>query len=342
MLQLRNLSCIAVVAAAAVLTPPLKAAAEDTLKVTVVHRGAWETAAPHLGQQAGIFKKHGIVLDLTYAQADQDAELPVISGSADVGVGVELMDVLRAYADKDAPLRVIGANMTGSANYWYVAAASPIQKAKDIGRGTIAYSKGGTAGQYDVFDFMDRNRLKARPVLTSGEAAAFDQVMAGKIDVGWATPPFGLEALEQDRIRVVAKANEIPKIRDKTVSVMIAAADALQKRGDVLGRFLQAYRETVEWMYSDPAAPKAYAEFAGMPEALARRMRDEFFTKDMLSTDKIAGLSVIAKDATKSRYIRASMSRRELAELVQVPSSDRARASAKSGGWFRLLAPRSP
>ena len=70
----------------------------------------------------------------------------------------------------------------------------------------------------------------------------------------------------------------------------------------------------------------------------ATRLRDEFFAKDMLTPDKIVGLSVIAKDATKSRYIRASMSRRELAELVQVPSSDRSRASAKSGGWFRLLA----
>jgi NitT/TauT family transport system substrate-binding protein len=339
--QLRYLSCI-VVAAAAVLTPTLKASAEDSLKVTVAHRGSWETAAPHLGQEAGIFKKHGIVLDLTYAQADQDAEMPVISGSADVGVGVGLVDALRAYADKDAPLRIIGANMTGSANYWYVAAASPIEKIKDISRRSIAYSKGGTSGQYDVFDLMDRYRLKARPVLTSGETAAFDQVMSGKIDVGWATPPFAVDALEQDRIRIVAKANDIPKIRDKTVSVMIANADTLQKRGDVLGRFLQAYRETIEWMYSDPAAPKAYAELAGMSEALARRLRDEFFTKEMVSPDKIVGLSVIAKDAAKSRSIRTSMSRRQLAELVQVPSSDRTRASAKSGGWFRLLAPRSP
>src|SRR5262245_19753136 len=33
--------------------------------------------------------------------------------------------------------------------------------------------------------------------------------------------------------------------------------------------------------------PRAYAEFADMPEGRARRLRDEFFTKDMLSPDKI-------------------------------------------------------
>jgi NMT1/THI5 like len=117
------------------------------------------------------------VLDLTYTDED--------TGNADVGVGIGVMDVLRAYTGKDPSLRIIGANMTGSANYWYVAATSPIKKVKDISFRSIAYSK---ADQYDMFDFLDRFGLKARPVLTSGETAAFDQVMAGKIDVGWATP----------------------------------------------------------------------------------------------------------------------------------------------------------
>src|SRR5262245_63884731 len=224
--MLKNLSR-AVLAAAAMLTPGLQASAEDALKVTVAHRGSWVTAAPHLGQQAGIFKKHSIALDLTYV--DDDPEVPVTSGHADAAVGVGIMDVLRGYTGKDPSLRIIGANMTGSATYWYVAAASPITKVKDISFRSIAYSK---ADQYDMFDFLDRFGLKPRPVMISGETAAFDQVMAGKIDVGWATPPLGVDALEEDRIRIVAKASEVPKIRDKTVSVMIANADTLQQRGD--------------------------------------------------------------------------------------------------------------
>ena len=332
MLQLKNLSRAAL-AAAAMLTPISQAPAEDALKITVAHRGSWETAAPHLGQHAGIFKKHGIVLDLTYA--DDDPEVPVMSGNADVAVGVGIMDALSAYTGKHPSLRIIGANMTGSAHYWYVAAASPIKKVKDISGRTIAYSK---ADQYDTFDFLDRFGIKARPLMISGETAAFDQVMAGKIDVGWATPPFGVDALEEDRIRVVAKANEVPKIRDKTVSVMIANAETLQHRADVFSRFAQAYRESIDWMYSDPAAPKAYAEFADMPEGRARRLRDEFFPKDMLSPDKVVGLSVVAKDAAKLKYIRAAMSAKQLAELVQIPAADPAKATAK--GWLRVLSPR--
>jgi NitT/TauT family transport system substrate-binding protein len=244
--------------------------------------------------------------------------------------------VLRAYSTKSAPIRIIGANMTGSANYWYVAATSPIKSVKDIDRRTIAYSKNGASSQYEVFDFMDRYRVKARPVLTAGEAATFGQVMLGKIDVGWARAPFGVDAVEDDRIRIVAKAVDIPKIRDKTVSVMIATADTLASRNDVVTRFLQGYRETIDWMYLDPAAPKAYAEFAGIPEGVARRLRGDFFKKEMLSPDTIIGLSAIVKEAAKLRYISLPLSNKQLAELIQIPAPRKA-----SGGWFRVFSPQS-
>ncbi len=339
MRQMRNLSYI-VAAAAAVSAMTAMASAEDSLKIAVAQRGAWDTAAAELGQRAGIFKKHGLTLDVSYPEAEEAIEPAVISGGVDVGLGVGIVDVLRAYATKGAPVRIIGATMTGSANYWYVAASSPIKTVKDLNGRTIAYSKADASSQYDVFDFMQRYRVKARPVLITGATATFDEVMAGKIDVGWATPPFGVDALEQDRIRVLAKANDIPKIRDKTGSVMIATADTVQQRKDVINRFMQGYRETIDWMYSDPAAPKAYGEFAGIPEGVARRLRDEFFTKDMLSPDSVVGLSATAKEAAKTKQIWTPLSKKQLAELVQIPPSDRAKASAK-GGWLRVFSPRS-
>ena len=40
---------------------------------------------------------------------------------------------------------------------------------------------------------------------------------------------------------------------------------------------MQAYRETVDWMRADPAALRYYAEFAGISEATAKRVRDGFY-----------------------------------------------------------------
>ena len=38
--------------------------AQDSLKVAVGSRGVGETFVPELGQNAGIFKKHGLTLDI--------------------------------------------------------------------------------------------------------------------------------------------------------------------------------------------------------------------------------------------------------------------------------------
>ncbi len=43
----------------------LGARADNTLKIAVGQRGSWDTSVSELGQKAGIFKKHGLDLDLS-------------------------------------------------------------------------------------------------------------------------------------------------------------------------------------------------------------------------------------------------------------------------------------
>ena len=45
------------------------ASAQDTLKLAIGQRGNWDTSVSEIGQRAGIFKKHGLVLELLYTQA---------------------------------------------------------------------------------------------------------------------------------------------------------------------------------------------------------------------------------------------------------------------------------
>ena len=97
----------------------------------------------------------------------------------------------------------------------------------------------------------------------------------------------------------------------------------LEKRRDVLTRYVQAYREAVEWMYSNPAALQRYAELADMSEGEAQQLRDEFFPKDMLLPGNIVGLNMIVKDAVVLGYLRKMLSRRGLRELVQIATPGR-------------------
>ena len=49
------------------------AAAEDVLKVSVPQRGSWDTGISELGQRGGIFKRHGLALDILYTEGGAES-----------------------------------------------------------------------------------------------------------------------------------------------------------------------------------------------------------------------------------------------------------------------------
>ena len=87
-------------------------------------------------------------------------------------------------------------------------------------------------------------------------------------------------------------------------------------------------------MYSDPAALKRYAEFAGVSEGLAQHLRDEFFTRSMLSVDKITGLKAIVKDAVALNYLRAPLTNKQADELIQIPVLQGKATAHSIEQWF--------
>ena len=117
----------------------------------------------------------------------------VISGSADIGAGVGVAGVMRAFS-KGAPVRILAPTFTGTGDlYWYVKADSKIQSLKDAtAENTIAYSTNGSSSNNIVVAFVSELGAKAKPTATGGPAGTLTAVMSGQVDIGWAAPPFGL------------------------------------------------------------------------------------------------------------------------------------------------------
>jgi NitT/TauT family transport system substrate-binding protein len=296
------------------------ARAEDTIKIAAGQRGNWDTTIAEVGQQAGIFKKQGLKLEILWTQGGGETQQAVISGSVDIGVAPGIMGVLSAYS-KGAPVRIIGAETTGASDlYWYVPAGSPIKSLKDTEGKTIAYSTNGSSTHGIVSAFMKQYELKAKPTATGGPAPTLTQVMSGQIDVGWAAPPFGLKELDEGKIRIIASGNDAAAFKGQTVRLLITNLQSLQTRKDAIDRFMKAYRETIDWMYSgDPAALKTYADFVGIPVSMAKRTRDEFFPRASVDPDRVVGLETIVQDAVALKYTAAPLNREQLAELIQIP-----------------------
>jgi NitT/TauT family transport system substrate-binding protein len=296
----------------------MAANAQDKLKLAVGQRGNWDTSVSELGQRAGIFKKHGLELELLYTQGGGETQQAVISGSVDIGVAAGVMGVLAAYS-KGAPVRIIGAETTGAADlFWYVDAKSPIKSLKETDGKTVAYSTNGSSTHGIVNALIKQFDLKSKAVGTGGPPATLTQVMSGQIDVGWSAPPFGLNLLDEGKIRIIATGSDSTVFKDQTVRLLIAHKGVLASRKDVIDRYMKAYRETVDWMYADPGAIKAYAEFVGISEPLAKRSRDDFFPKAALNPDAVVGLDAIVQDAVTLKYTAAPLSKEQLAELIQI------------------------
>lgn len=294
------------------------AAAEDTLKVAIPQRGAWDAGLVDLGQRGGIFKKHGLVLDVLYTTAGPESIQALIGGSMDIATAAGVSAAVGTFA-KGAPIRIIGSEMTGAPDlYWYVPAASPIRTVEDFNGKTVAFSLTGSSSHAGLLALIAQYKLTAKPVSTGNIASTITQTMSGQVDVGFGAAPFGLDLIESGKARIIATGNDVASLRTRSVRVNLTNVDTLQKRRDALVRFVRAYKETVDWMYSDPTALKIYGEYSGLPENIVRKVR-ELIPREALQIDQLAGVDQIMADAVAGKFIPAPLSADQIKELVQIP-----------------------
>src|SRR5229473_7113372 len=294
---MRRNTWLAFALAAAVVITSSAALAQDALRLAVGQRGLWDTAISEVGQRAGIFKKHGLNLELLYTQGGGETMQAVIAGSVDIGIAAGTTGVMGAFA-KGAPVRIVGAGTTGASDlYWYVPANSPIKSFKELDGKTVGYSTNGASTHTTVLALIKHYAVNAKPVASGAAAVTLTQAMSGQIDVGWASPPFGLLQLQQGQIRIIARGSDVPATRDQTVRVHIVNADALAKRRDVIARFMRGYRESLDFLYDNPEGVKIYAQYAKVSEELAKQIRDEFLPKAAEQPDRVSGIDAITQDA---------------------------------------------
>jgi NitT/TauT family transport system substrate-binding protein len=298
---------------------PTLASATDTLKLAVGAPNNWDTCIPDVGQRAGIFEKHGLKLDILYTQGGGETMQAVISGSADIGIAAGTQSVMGAFA-KGAPVRILAAGTTGAGDlYWYVPANSPIKTFADTNGKTAGYSTTGSSTHLTLLALIKHFGTSTKAIATGAGAVTFTQAMTGQIDVGWASPPFGLDALKDGRIRLIARGSDAPSTRAQTVRVHIVNANALTERKDAMQRFMDAYRETYEFLYAEPRGVQIYSDYTKVPEDLAIRIREEFMPKPVMSPDKITGIDQLMQDAITFKILNAPLTKEQLGELIQIP-----------------------
>ena len=291
--------------------------AQETLKVAIPQRGAWDAGIAELGQRGGIFKKHGLDLEILYVQAGPESIQAVIGGSMDIATAAGVSAAVGTFA-KGAPIRIIGSEMIGAPDlYWYVPTNSPIRKVEDFNGKTVAFSLTGSSSHGGLLALIAQYKLTAKPTSTGNIAATITQTMTGQVDVGFGAAPFGLDLMEAGKARIVATGNDVTALRARAVRVNLTGATTLQNRHDAIVRFMQAYKETVDWMYSSPEALKIYGEYSGLPQPIVQRVL-KLIPKEALQTDQVMGVDAIMADAVSQKFLSVPLTEDQLKELIQV------------------------
>jgi NitT/TauT family transport system substrate-binding protein len=297
---------------------PRPTQAQDVLKIAIPQRGAWDSGVAELGQRGGIFKKHGLTLDVLFTQGGPESIQVVIGGGIDIATAVGVSAALGTYA-KGAPIRLIGSEMIGAPElYWYVRSQSATRIIADFNDKTIAYSLTGSSSHAAVLALIQQYKLTARPVSTGSIQATVTQTMTGQVDVGFGAAPFGLDVVEDGRARIVATGNDVASLRTRSVRVSLTNAATLASRRDAIARFVQAYRETLDWMYADPAALAIYKDYSGLPDNIVRRVR-ELIPKEAMNPDSVAGMDQIMAEVVNLKFMPTPLTPEQLKEFIQIP-----------------------
>jgi NitT/TauT family transport system substrate-binding protein len=304
--MLRRAICQSVFAALIAMAFGQSALADDNLKIAIGQRGGWEQCVSELGQNKGIFKKHGLTLDLFYTQGSAETMQSVISNSVDIGIGLGTHAMLSAFL-KGAPIRGIGGSFTSAdEQFYYVPADSAVRTMKDAGGKSIAISTNGSASNMFALHLAKHFGVDLKPQPAGNYTATLTQVLTKQVDIGFSAAPFNLNFVDEGKIRIVARGSEVPALRDMTSRLIVVSVAGLEKRREVLKRYMTAYLETLDWMYSDPAAIDAYAAWSNLPKAIAARA-PEYMTKPNMTPTRISGMPGIMEDAVKFKYIPAPL-----------------------------------
>jgi NitT/TauT family transport system substrate-binding protein len=305
------ISLIALVAASA--------APAETLKVAVAQRGFWNSSFVEFAQRQGFFKQEGLDIEILYTEGGASTLTPVIAGSLDIAMTNGTLGVIAAFA-KGFPVKIISAEATGAPDaFWYARPESGIQTIRDTNGKTVAFSSPGSSTNLIVLQLVNQEKATPKLVAAGGAPATLTQVMSGQIDVGWSVPPFVLQQLAEGRLRIIARGGDVAAIRNQTIRVNVANANALKEKRDAFVRYVRALSRAIDWAYASDASIDTYAEIASVPRDLAQRTRDEFYPKESLQLAEVKGLDLTLKQALEFKYISAPLPEAEVRQgLIDV------------------------
>ena len=82
---------------------------------------------------------------------------------------------------------------------------------------------------------------------------------------------------------------------------------------------MDAYREAVDWMYSDPKAVEMYSQKIHRPIELLKESMAKFQPKETMQSDEFKDFGGSVRDAVKLKFLDKPFTKEQITELIQIP-----------------------
>lgn len=249
-----------------------QAAAQTTqIKVASTSKEIFDNLPFFVGKDSGIFKKHGLDVEVTHFSGGGEVVRAVSSGSMQFGMVATTAAIIAAGGGQK--LKIISAwSAPAYGIYWVVPTDSPLKTVKDLAGKKVGISRPGSVTHTGLLAALQNAGLKDKveivPVGSPGDS--WTALKNNRVQASWHTAPDVYGLLDRREARVLMKIDE--HLRDYQQGALIAMSDYLSKNGEIAKKFIRASAETIALIDSKPAdAAKMGAKATGMSEQLMLR-----------------------------------------------------------------------
>lgn len=261
-------------------------AAAQTKPLVTVNAGfvpVTDVAALYLGEEVGIFKKHGLTLKANIASTG--AVPAVVSGEYHFGF-TALVNVLQAR-DKGLPLKIIaaGSSSTGVAGadvtMIHAGPKSGIKRAKDLEGKTVSVN-----ALNGLLQMLGKAAVKADGgdpskvrFIELGFPEGLAALQAGKTDAMVGAEPFGTAAMASG-FPVIASPYMSMSSKGMLTSAYFTTEQQLQKNPELFKNIRAAINESLEYAQKNPdAVRKQLPKFTKLgPDVAAKLILPRYIT----------------------------------------------------------------
>ena len=284
-------------------------------KIRVAYFPNINHAVPIIGMEKGIFQNqlgNNTVIESMLFDAGPQVIESIFAGSIDiayVGPGPAINGFLKS---ENHNVKILSGAASGGASF-IVHPDSKINSVADFGGKRIAAPQIGNTQDISLRTYLSENGLKPAEkggsviVLNISNPDIYTLFAKGDIDAAWVPEPTATILVQQlDGKRLFNEEELWPDNRFASV-LLIAREEYVKQNPDVINKWLEAHRQTVNWINSNPEQTRIiFIQFMKKEtgKSLPDKLVDESLSNLEITSDPIvSSIHIFAKRADSLGYL---------------------------------------